>query len=238
MKMREDDYQNHHFSARRQKRKRKKTDRLLNISIGIVIFLILFIGGNLLLGGNFFSKPVKTDITEAQTDEIESNDTTVETDGTDTSDVQADHSSDVQADHSDEEDLTEESDQSSVGGEEQAEIDTTVLDGQWKPIGTVQEEPFVAVYEKEHINWEEMTNALQYATGLGDEMIIWMLRNGGDHQSAVGTVSDHLNKSTPFEVRIEWVTNEGWMPVEVEILKENPYLPKEQTSEEIDSTEE
>ncbi|UTW70711.1 DUF1510 family protein [Anaerobacillus sp. HL2] len=28
--------------------------------------------------------------------------------------------------------------------------------GQWKPIGTVQAEPFTAVYNKDHINWEEM----------------------------------------------------------------------------------
>lgn len=100
----------------------------------------------------------------------------------------------------------------------------TEIEEKWEPIGTVQEEPFVAVFEKDHVNWQEMTRALQYATGLGDEMIIWWLGNGGDHQSAVGIVSTGETKNTPLKVRLEWVTNRGWKPVSVEELDENPYL--------------
>lgn len=102
-----------------------------------------------------------------------------------------------------------------------------VENGQWEPVGTVQSEPFVAVFEKDHINWQEMTKAFQYATALGDDMIIWWVENGGDHQSAVGIVSAFENKDTPYKVHLEWVENEGWRPVNVESLSENEYLPTE-----------
>lgn len=100
---------------------------------------------------------------------------------------------------------------------------TPPIDGEWEPIGTVQEEPFIAVYDKNHVNWEEMTRALQYATGIGDDIVIWWLGNGGDHLSAEGYVSDSVNKDTPYKVRLQWVTNRGWKPVSVEQLNENPY---------------
>ncbi|MCD8501437.1 MAG: YrrS family protein [Bacillaceae bacterium] len=195
------------YSARSQKRKRKKTDRFLNIAIGVVIFLILFVGGQLLLGGgfNFFSKTEKVDH-QLTVEDLEVNEETEdEQEGEDT----INDGSEIE---------------SSIPSEEPVEVDE-LGNGEWQPIGTVQEEPFTAIYDKDHINWAEMEEAFRYATGLSeDEMITWRIRNGGDHQSAIGTVSNHANKNKPYKVRIEWVTNKGWMPVEVEVLEENPYL--------------
>jgi len=82
------------------------------------------------------------------------------------------------------------------------------------------------VYNKDHINWSEMTKAFQYATGLGNDITLWWVGNGGNHESAVGVVSDNATRTTPYQVRIEWVTNEGWVPVNVEQLTGNPHLSR------------
>lgn len=204
--MRGDNY--YGYGARSQKRKRKKTDRFLNISIGVVIFLILFVGGQLLLGGSFFNKSEKVNVLPEENQ-----------------DEQEKREEQIFNDTEEEQDIAEESETELESVEEYTETESEIVYGDWRPVGTVQEEPFTAVYEKEHINWAEMEKAFRYATGLSeDEMITWRIGNGGDHKSAIGIVSDSANASTPFRVRIEWVTNEGWMPVEVEVVDENPYL--------------
>ncbi|NJP36544.1 DUF1510 family protein [Bacillus luteus] len=103
----------------------------------------------------------------------------------------------------------------------------TDQEGDWGPIGTVQEEPFEPVFDRSHVNWDEMVRAIVYAADLPndeDDLIIWRLENGGSPQSAVGTVSERgTDYSSPYQVELEWVENEGWMPVDVSRLSSNPY---------------
>lgn len=99
--------------------------------------------------------------------------------------------------------------------------------GQWQPIGTKQEEPHITTFTKESIDWQEMVKAITYATNLSEEqMIIWRLENGGAPNLARGVVSTSMTKETPYEVKLEWVTNEGWKPVEVNVLDQNPYIKR------------
>ncbi|WP_444685089.1 YrrS family protein [Alkalicoccus luteus] len=103
----------------------------------------------------------------------------------------------------------------------------TDQNGDWGPIGTVQEEPFEPVFDRSHVNWDEMVRAIVYAADLPndeDDLIIWRLENGGSPQTAVGTVSERgTDYSNPYQVELEWVENEGWMPVGVDRLSSNPY---------------
>ncbi|RXI99965.1 DUF1510 family protein [Anaerobacillus alkaliphilus] len=199
---------------RSQKRKKQKADKILNISIGVVVFLILLVGGQLFLGGKSPEKAVSskmpvqaTPVTNEETEEVDE-------------DVEAkENLTEVEVD----EETPEETTNANETPTNQNQGGTTQQTGQWQPIGTVQEEPFVAIYDRDHVNWLEMTKAFQVATGLDDTIILWRVSNGGDHQSAVGIVSDSNNRNTPYQVRIEWVTNEGWMPVSVEKLTENPF---------------
>jgi hypothetical protein len=220
---------------RSQKRKRKTADKILNISIGVVVLLILLVGGQLLLGGNS-SDPVVSD-------KLEGN----EENNTETVDENLDEAAET---NTEEPEAVEQEGEAATEGAEQeqttndsasetATVETNSSEapqtGEWKPIGTVQSEPFAAVYDREHINWEEMTRAFQYATGLGDDMTLWRVGNGGDHKSAVGIVANAATRMTPYQVRIEWVTNEGWMPVSVVQLEENPYYSGSATNEETTS---
>ncbi len=222
---------------RSQKRKRKTADKILNISIGIVVLLILLVGGQFLLGGKS-SEPVASDKLE-DNEEISSEAVEEIEDPAqfNTEDpAEADGQEKETATEGTEEETSNES-SSEVVTEEANTNNTPSQTGQWEPIGTVQEEPFAAVYERDHVNWEEMTRAFQYATGLGEEMTLWRVRNGGDHLSAVGYVANYENRTTPYEVRIEWVTNQGWMPVSVVKLEENPYLDRYTSTSDEDNDE-
>ncbi|WP_096201385.1 YrrS family protein [Bacillus sp. FJAT-45350] len=194
-------------STRFEQRKKKRVNKILNISIGIVAVLILFFGSQLIFGTSS-NEDAMTEVEEEETIEEE----------------------EVIEEENIEEAVVEEEipEIENNNEEEQIEEDEEELlepvDGEWQPIGTQQQqqEPFEADFTRDGQNWNEMKRALEYATGLGDNIIIWRLENGGNLQSAVGTVSDYQNQSTPYQVRLEW-TNRGWQPVNVNTLDKNPY---------------
>lgn len=91
----------------------------------------------------------------------------------------------------------------------------------WEPVGTEQEEPHVTTYDKNSLDWQEMLKAIRYATGLQEgDMIPWWVENGGGPQKVKATVTNNAQNQI-YRVYVEWVTEEGWMPVKVEVLKEN-----------------
>ncbi|WP_181186218.1 DUF1510 family protein [Alkalicoccus urumqiensis] len=99
---------------------------------------------------------------------------------------------------------------------------------EWEPIGTQQSEPFAldsSKFDRDSVNWEEMERAIAYGAGINaGNMNVYRIENGGTMQSAVGTVqSSDGDPDQPYQVRIEWVENEGWMPVDAEQLNSNPY---------------
>lgn len=210
-----------------EERKKKRKNRLINGAIALVLIGIVFVSGMLIFGGD--EKDVAVDSSgNEQLDEnnernYEQTDPMSDNNENDVNSGNArsnETESDVPQNRESEIELNDNE------SENEANIDdrtTPPRDGEWEPISTVQEEPFVAVYDKNHVNWQEMTRALQYATGIGDDIVIWWLGNGGDHQSAEGYVSDSVNQDRPYKVRLEWVPNRGWKPVSVEQLNENPY---------------
>ncbi|MBO8155995.1 MAG: DUF1510 family protein [Bacillaceae bacterium] len=98
-------------------------------------------------------------------------------------------------------------------------IDTIVKD--WDPIGTEQEEPHVTTYDENSQDWKELLAAIRYAVGLQqDNMITWWVENGGGPEKVIATVTNRQQDEI-YRVYLQWVTEEGWMPTKVEILKEN-----------------
>lgn len=191
--------------TRYSRRKKRKINRLLNIAIIVVLFLIAIFVYQL-----FFKSSDEEVVKEEEIEEIIEEEEIMDEEELE------------QSDERENENLLEEDRDNDL----ETDIEEQSREAEWEPIGTIQEEPFHAVFEKDHVNWQEMTKALQVATGLGDEMIIWWLGNGGDHLSAVGYVSTSETEETPFKVRLEWVTNRGWKPVSVEQVLENPYLQR------------
>lgn len=96
-----------------------------------------------------------------------------------------------------------------------------VTDGNWKPIGTTQSEPHVSSYEQGSVDWNEKIKAIEYATNIPEDNIqlLW-LGNNGDHNSSYGVVTAGSDKSDPYVVYLEWITEKGWKPTEVVKLSE------------------
>lgn len=128
-------------------------------------------------------------------------------------------------DNNEENNNSEENNNEENNNEENNENNSS--NGEWGPVGTVQDEPFTPVYDSNHVNWEEMIRAISAATGLPEneeDLIVWRIENAGGENTAVGTVSERgSDYSSPHRVTITWVEEEGWMPVEAERLNSNPY---------------
>lgn len=109
-----------------------------------------------------------------------------------------------------------------VENSEDPNVKETIINYSWKPIGTEQVEPHVAVYEKESTDWKEMVDAFEYATALTEQdWILWRIENDGSPQKAKGVVSTK-DKKYVYRIFIEWVENEGWKPTKLEQLVEVP----------------
>lgn len=224
-------------------RKKKKMNRMLNVSIGIVALLIVFIGGMLILGGDSDEAVLSDEMEEnesnndnngmntndAEGEENNSDNISVD-ENTSTSDNDQENNSSEpemnESNNNENEDMNESNneneDMNDSNNEGEESLDSE--DGEWDPIGTSQGESFSPDYGDGTVNREEMDRALSYATGLSsEEMTVWRVENGGDQKTVVGTVSTSENKNQPYKVIISWVENEGWMPVSVERLSSNPY---------------
>ncbi|MGP4041773.1 DUF1510 family protein [Gracilibacillus sp. D59] len=106
--------------------------------------------------------------------------------------------------------------------------------GNWEPIGTEQEEPHTTTFEKETVDWQEMMQAVEVATGIPvDQQITWWFGRAGE-QSVEATVSPKSNQDETYRVTMVWVKEQGWQPVLVEELIEND----KKTSSSSDSQEE
>ncbi|WP_280768573.1 YrrS family protein [Salipaludibacillus daqingensis] len=230
-------------------RKKKKMNTFLNISIGIVALLIVFIGGSLIFGGDSDESAISNNVEENNSDnnnldvesneENESGDISIDSNANSSSNNEENESSESnvsetnnnnEENEENEENNNEENDneennnnENNENEEENQEL-SEPEDGEWAPIGTVQGENFSHDYGEGTVNREEMDQALSYATGLSDaEMTVWQVRNGGNN-TVIGTVSKHEDRFEPYKVVLSWVENEGWKPITVEKQSSNPYV--------------
>lgn len=229
------------YTRRSELRKKRRMNIWLNGLIGVAVLAILFVGGSMIFGGG--SEPVTQNDTnqneeqdngplnipeaDAEDENTEESNSVFNINTADNEENNLNNNNEGNSENNNEnneennnnDDNNENNEENNDNNDERPETE-----GNWEPIGTVQSEPFTISFERGSTNWNEMVQALTYATGLSeDEVTLWRIENGGDQKSAVGTLSTPENSNTPYQVRIEWVTNEGWMPVSVERLNSNPY---------------
>lgn len=97
-------------------------------------------------------------------------------------------------------------------------VKETVINTSWEPVGTKQSGEHVSVYDTNSVDWKEKIAAITYATGLAEsDMYIMHIGNGGSPQKSVGTVQSK-DMSKKYRIHLEWVENEGWKPVKMDIL--------------------
>ncbi len=97
-----------------------------------------------------------------------------------------------------------------------------VTDSNWKPTKTTQKDnggTHASSYSKGSVDWNEKIKTIANTTGLDEkDMIIWYIKNGGSPDTSIGIVSSK-DKEKNYRVTMKWVSNEGWQPTKLEVLK-------------------
>ncbi|KAF0819288.1 MULTISPECIES: YrrS family protein [unclassified Cytobacillus] len=208
-----------------KREKRKKTNIILNSLIALVIILIIVVSAKIFFGGNNDQELTANEETASESKQNENN---KEDKGNeieqnkDKEEKQADKESEEEEKESEEnaeEENQEDKEQVVTEGGSGPDVEKTIENPAWKPVGTSQTGEHTAVYDQNHVDWQEMLSAISYATGIEQgNMTVWFLGNNGPN-SSVGTISTK-DQSEKYRVYIDWVDGEGWKPSRVEVLNE------------------
>ncbi|XJZ26309.1 YrrS family protein [Bacillota bacterium Lsc_1132] len=216
------DFQSNSRSQYRSKR--KKTNRILNGLIVIVLLLIAFVAYSIFSSGNNKAAPKKS---EPKTTAVESaqaknknqkeknSESAVAKKDNGTSDTQKSTPADPAADPA----AADNSKAVVTQGGSSPNVEQTIENPDWKPVGTAQTGEHTAVYDSSSADWQEMLKAISYATGLDQSnMTVWFLgRDKSTANGSIGTVSSK-DKQQNYRVYIQWVDGQGWQPTKVEKL--------------------
>lgn len=116
----------------------------------------------------------------------------------------------------------ESSEEESSESESDEAEDDEAASGEWDPVGTEQSGEHTTNYSEGSQDRTEIKRASSIATGISeDDMIEWWVGNAGDQQ--VETTISNSAQTTTYRVLLRWVDNQGWQPVQVEELSDNPY---------------
>ncbi|KQL20611.1 YrrS family protein [Cytobacillus solani] len=210
--------------------KRRKTNLVLNMLIGLVILLIIFVSVKIFFGGNDENAAEKEQKIESKQDEkdidteenknsaIDENKDEKQTESeTENTDESEENSADTEADDEIDPIPANEEEEVVTEGGSNGNVKKTIENPSWNPIGTTQTGEHYAVYDKESVDWAEMLQAISYATGVDQSnMNVWFLGNNGFNKS-VGTITTKDQKQI-YRVYIDWVDGQGWKPTKVEEL--------------------
>lgn len=219
--------------------KRRKANLVLNILIAIVSILIVVVAVSLFINSpaSDVSQKQETpasgktkqtsdeDIKDSKKDTASDDDKKDKQDK-DKSDSSSDSDSKKDDDSSKSDDSKKASDSSDpfkgakiTEGGSSSDVDKTIVNSKWKPVGTKQTGEHAATYDSSSEDWSEMLDAISYATGVSkDHMTVLWLGNNGSPQDAKGKVLDKTN-GKKYQVTITWEDKKGWKPTKVETLK-------------------
>ncbi|MQR95464.1 YrrS family protein [Fictibacillus phosphorivorans] len=204
---------NQRYESRLEKRKQ---NRFLNIAIGLVVLLIVVVAFNLFSGDDDETASTNKSNSEQTTENNESNNGSIEME-TDDSKSKAD---DEDSESKDKEKAAEEKEKTDEEGTEEEKTESGAPEGggpegPWQPIGTTQTEPHTKTYDDGSQDWNEMVQALSYATSIPqDQMTIFWLGNGGGPDLSKGTVQSKAD-GKKYDVMLQWVPEKGWQPTSV-----------------------
>jgi uncharacterized protein YpmB len=222
--------------------KRKKTNIVLNSLIIVVLLLIIFVAYNIFATGNDKAAPKKeTTKTEQKetankenTDQKKAEEATTaagDENTTDTTVEETEPSEDVTAPEdvtaSEDETASEEATTPDAADKSQEVVTEggspnavkTIENPAWQPVGTSQTGEHTPVYDQSSVDWQEMLNAISYATGLdkSNMTVYWLGRDKSTTNGSFSTVTSK-DKQQKYNVYIQWVDGQGWKPTKVEEL--------------------
>lgn len=211
------------FSRLNRKKKRSKTNRLLNIAIAVVVMLIILTATIIFSSGDGSNQAKEDSVKTGQ--EQEKNDLVTNKEKTDDQAVQKGTESIEEQSKLDDNEVEE------VEIEEPEEPGTithmssddqvvaeTIVNTAWEPLATKQTGEHISSYDGNTVDWNEKKEAIAYAIGnTTDSLIYWKIKNGGSPTTSIGIVSTQ-DKVEKYRVYLEWVDDKGWKPTKVDVL--------------------
>ncbi|OPD53158.1 YrrS family protein [Bacillus thuringiensis] len=88
----------------------------------------------------------------------------------------------------------------------------------WKPIGTEQGAKPDMKFKEGTVDWSEMKKAISYAVDVPESQLIFEFIGNNGNNKAYGNVRDKQSNKK-YKVNIDWVENQGWKPVSVQVVK-------------------
>ncbi|MFK4467662.1 YrrS family protein [Bacillus sp. RC252] len=88
----------------------------------------------------------------------------------------------------------------------------------WKPIGTEQGAKPAMQFKEGTVDWNEMKKAISYAVDVPEGQLIFDFIGNNGENKAYGNVRDKQSNKK-YKVDIDWVENQGWKPVSVQVVK-------------------
>lgn len=193
--------------------KRRKTNIILNTLIAIVIILILLVGGSIFFGGND-TEQAESPPNSEEKEKPSGNDGD--------SGTETDQANEEELDEEEPDENEEESAEWEESESDEPNVEKVLINPAWKPIGTQQVNGHQSSYNMGTTDWNEKLQAAAYAVDISvDNMTAWWVTGGDDPENqAILTVSEKGSDDT-YRVYIEWISGEGWKPVEVKKLIQN-----------------
>ncbi|WP_341299857.1 YrrS family protein [Lysinibacillus sp. FSL H8-0500] len=200
-----------------QPSRNKKLDKLLNVLIGIVVVLIILTATYVFKWQDDAEQAVKDEpVQEEKNDDKEAD-----------KDSEKEPIQEDEQEHAIDEEAPEEA-EPEVSQEEQNTleestsndpiVDKVITSKNWQPTPTTQTGQHVSSYDDKSVDWAEKVATVTNATGIDESnMTIWRMQNNGSSNSTLAVVSTN-DKSQMYRVSMEWVDNEGWIPVKLEQL--------------------
>ncbi|MGE8058002.1 YrrS family protein [Bacillus mycoides] len=88
----------------------------------------------------------------------------------------------------------------------------------WKPIGTEQGAKPAMKFKEGTVDWNEMKKTISYAVDVPEGQLIFDFIGNNGENKAYGNVRDKQSNKK-YKVDIDWVENQGWKPVSVQVVK-------------------
>ncbi|MBJ7928942.1 FMN-dependent NADH-azoreductase [Bacillus toyonensis] len=88
----------------------------------------------------------------------------------------------------------------------------------WKPIGTKQGAKPEMKFKEGTVDWSEMKEAISYAVDVPEGQLIFEFIGNNGNNKAYGNIRDKQSNKK-YKVDIDWVENQGWKPVSVQVVK-------------------
>ncbi|MFJ5764836.1 YrrS family protein [Lysinibacillus sp. NPDC093210] len=195
-----------------QPSRNKKLDKMLNVLIGIVIILIVITATYVFKWQDDEQETVKEDPVQEQKNDEGEKEPLKEEDVVGKDEQSKDEEQPKEEEQQPEQNTAEET------TSDDPIVDRVVTDKNWKPTPTTQTGAHVSSYDDQSVDWAEKIATITAVTGItNDNMIVWRLQNNGGANKAIATVSTK-DKSEKYRVSMEWIDNEGWLPVKLEQL--------------------